>query len=104
LARYYETIDELPIWNWWQIADTGNLIYLKVEDDYKGEEYEPIQLWFDLQNEYLEEFGMTDQFRQILTLKKKWIQKKTEFLLTDDRFKLTEIDIIEAPIVTGKLF
>ena len=35
---------------------------------------------------------------KILSLKKKWINKKVEFLTTGERFKLTEIDIIESDI------
>ena len=94
---YFNSIDELPIWNWWRIAESGNLIYLhKGNYDKEDYTYEAYLLWNKLQNEYLDEFGITDEFRQILELKKKWISKKTEFLLTGERFKLTEIDMIEA--------
>ena len=96
---YFNSIDELPIWNWWRIAESGNLIYLhKGNYDKEDYTYEAYLLWNKLQNEYLDEFGITDEFRQILELKKKWISKKTEFLLTGERFKLTEIDMIEAEI------
>jgi len=94
---YFNSIEELPIWNWWKIAETGNLIYLQRLDFYDGENYsfKAQELWNKLQNEYLVEFGVTDEFRQVLELKKKWIDKKTDYLLTGERFKLTEIDIIE---------
>ena len=96
---YFNSIDELPIWNWWRIAESGNLIYLhKGNYDKEDYTYKAYLLWNKLQNEYLDEFGITEEFRQILELKKKWISKKTEFLLTGERFKLTEIDMIEAEI------
>jgi predicted Mrr-cat superfamily restriction endonuclease len=78
------------------IAETGNLIYLHKKDFYEGEDYDSIELWNKLQNEYLDEFGITEEFRRILSLKKKWISKKVDYLTTGERFKLTEIDIIEA--------
>ena len=98
---YFNSIDNLPIWNWWKIAESGNLIYLQKLEDYDGKEdytMKAFELWNKLQDEYLDEFGITDEFRQMLTLKKKWIKAKTDFLVTGERFKLTEIDIIEAQI------
>jgi len=98
--EYFNSIDELPIWNWWKVAETSNLAYLQKADKYDKEDYSLVAytLWNKLQNEYLEVFGITEDFRQILALKKKWINKKTDYLITGDRFNLTEIDIIEAEI------
>lgn len=93
---YFNSIDTLPIWNWWKIAETGNLIYLHVDGKYEEKDYSLVDLWDEIQNEYLDTFGITDEFRKMLHLKKKWISKKANFILTGDRFNLTEIDIIEA--------
>ena len=97
---YFDSIEDLPIWNWWKIADSGNLIYMQKLDYYDKEDYsiKAFELWNKVQNEYLEVFGITDEFRQVLALKKKWIKTKTDYLLTGERFKLTEIDIIDAQI------
>ena len=95
---YFNSIDELPIWNWWKIAETGNLIYLHKDSDYKGEDYKPIEIWNKLQDEYLETFGITEDFRKILSLKKKWVEKKADYLITGKRLLLNEIGFIEADI------
>ena len=95
---YYNSIDDLPIWNWWKIAETGNLIYLHKDSDYTKTDYSLVSLWNSLQNEYLDTFGITDEFEQILKLKKKWIIKKSDYLLTGERFKLNEISMIETDI------
>ena len=95
---YFNSIDDLPIWNWWKIAETGNLIYLHIEADYTKTDYSLVSLWNSLQNEYLDTFGITDEFEQILKLKKKWIIKKSDYLLTGERFKLNEISMIETDI------
>ena len=46
-------------------------------------------------HEYLDEFGITDEFREMLTLKKRWINVKSNFLITGERFLLNEIEEIE---------
>jgi hypothetical protein len=74
------------------------LIYLHKDSDYTKVDYSLVGLWNNLQNQYLDEFGITEEFEQILKLKKKWIIKKADYLLTGERFKLTELDIIEAEI------
>lgn len=96
---YFNSIETLPIWNWWKIAETGNLIYLHILEDYEGkEDFSLIELWNKLQDEYLDEFGITTEFREILTLKKRWINAKSNYLITGDRFILNEIDEIEIDI------
>ena len=96
---YYNSIETLPIWNWHKISETGNLIYLHRLEDYDGKkDYSLINLWNKLQNEYLDEFGITRDFEAVLTLKKRWINVKSNFLLTGDRFLLNEIDEIEIDI------
>lgn len=95
---YFNSIEDLPIWNWWRIAETGNLIYLHKEADYSKEDYTLVSLWNRLQDEYLNEFGITQEFQDVLKLKKKWINAKTNFLITEDRFILNEIEEIEIDI------
>ena len=96
--NYYTSISDLPIFNWWKIAETSNLIYLHKDADYTKTDYSLVSLWNSLQNEYLDTFGITDEFEQILKLKKKWIIKKSDYLLTGERFKLNEISMIETDI------
>ena len=93
--KYYIYLDELPIWNWHKIANTGNLIYLHKDNDYSKTDYSLVEIWDKLQDEYLEEFGITNEFRAMLVLKKRWINIKSNFLLTGDRFLLNELDEIE---------
>jgi hypothetical protein len=96
--EYFNSIEELPIWNWWKIAETGNLIYLYKDNDYSKEDYSLGKVWIDLQNEYLTEFGITDEFEEVLRLKKEWINEKANFLITGDRVILNTIDMLEFEI------
>ena len=94
--KRYESIEDLPIWNWWKIAETGQLGYLyKDEKEYNKHDNSLVELWSKIQDEYLEEFGITDDFKEMLTLKKRWITQKANFLITGERFLLNEIEEIE---------
>jgi len=95
---YFNSIDDLPIWNWWKIAETSNLIYLHKGGDYSKKDYTLTTLWNKLQDEYLDEFGITDDFRKLLSLKKRWIKGKANFLISGDRFILNELDVIESDL------
>jgi len=96
--EYYNSIEDLPIWNWWKIAETGNLIYLYKEDNYTKEDYKLYKVWNDIQDEYLDEFGITNEFREVLSLKKKWIEKRTEYVISQDRFIKMESDLLQIDI------
>jgi hypothetical protein len=93
---YFNSIDELPIWNWWKCSESGNLIYLRKNSNYEGEDYSAFELWEDLNNQYFEEYGIGIRLIELMKLKKKWIIKKVDYLVNNNRFALTELDIIEA--------
>ena len=92
----FNSIENLPIWNWWKISESGSLGYLyKDENKHKENDNSLIDLWVSIQDEYLEEFGITADFREVLTLKKRWVNQKAEYLITGERFLLNEIEEIE---------
>ena len=94
IGGYFNSIEDFPIWNWWKIAETGDLKY--VFKDGKGKVTDrTVEVWFKLQNEYLDEYGITDGFRRLIKLKKKWIEKRTKYLVDDDRFALMESEMTE---------
>lgn len=95
---YFNSIEDLPIWNWWKISETGNLVYLRKDLNEKKIDISLIDLWTKIHNEYLETFGMSSNQRDVLKLKKKWIEKQAAYILTGERFKLTEVDIIDAEL------
>jgi len=95
---YYTSITDLPIWNWWQITKTGNLVYLFRKVSYDKEVYNLVSLWTDLHNQFLDKYGLSDSMKSVLKLKKKWIEKQANYIETGDRFNLTEIDMINAEL------
>lgn len=97
LAKVYSSIDDLPQWNWEQVHKTGNFAYIKQLKNYRKIEVDKSptleQLWEDIYNEYLEEFGLSKQYLDLLERKKKLARLKNEFILTDDRSLLNFIKI-----------
>ncbi len=90
---YFDSIDTLPIWNWWEIAKTGNLNYLRIDGNLeKKTDY--VEAWFIIQDEYLEDFGDKEALRKMLTLKKDWIEQQAKFIVDGDRAALNMANII----------
>ena len=90
---YYNSIDTLPIWNWWEIAKTGNLNHLRCDGDLK-KETDYVEAWFVIQDEYLEDFGDKEALRKMLKLKKDWIEQQEKFIANGDRAALNMANII----------
>lgn len=93
--KYYTSIDELPIWNWWQVSETGDLKYL-CKDGF--EEAPSVDVWTKIHDEYLESYGLNDEFKKLLRLKKDWILKQSKFIVEGDAFSSTLADITEHKI------
>ena len=90
---YYDSIDTLPIWNWWMIAQSSNINYLRMDGNLK-KKTDYVEAWFIIQDEYLEEYGDKDALRKMLTLKKDWINQQVKFIVDGDRAALNMANII----------
>lgn len=92
---YFDSIENLPLFNWWKITETGNLSFLRIDENYKGKAAQ-LDLWEKINDEYFNEYGINENVLNIMKLKKKWINLKEKLLVKGDRFALTELDIVEA--------
>lgn len=88
--KHFENLDELPIFNFWQVRETGNLKYLLQE--YDTEEAEKLikrkvwrgilkDLWLKMDAEFIENFAMSDEFFNRLLIEKKIINLELEYML-----------------------
>jgi hypothetical protein len=81
------------------IHKTGNLAYIKQLDSYrKVKEDNSLvleQVWLSIYDEYLEEFGLSKEYKEILERKKEIARMKNEFIMTDNRSLLNFIKIEE---------
>jgi hypothetical protein len=97
LPKIYSSIDDLPQWNWVQIHKTNNLAYIKQLSSYSNlsvDNSATLQnIWESIYNEYLEEFGLTKEYKELLEKKINLARLKNEFIQTDNRSLLNFIKI-----------
>ena len=93
--EYYKSLDEMPIANWFKIQQTNDLKYMLVKTrKVSTKEIEELEKGLKkLSNEYIDTFGISDEYRQILELSRDIEVLKIDFILTHDRSLLTMIEI-----------
>jgi hypothetical protein len=81
------------------IHKSGNLSYLKklptyrkIEEEYSGELEE---IWHQIYDEFIEEFGLSKEYKQLLEKKRRIAEMKNQYIQTEEGFLLTLIDIEE---------
>lgn len=89
-GEYWSSIDEMPLFNWIRCND-GKLEYTRINK--KGSKIQDYVNWKLLYNEYLSEFGLDVRYKKYLEATKKRAILQSEYVLTKERFKLTEIEI-----------
>lgn len=94
-AKRYDSIDNLPMYNWKKIHDTGEHKWLfKAKVEIEGNE-ELAKSWANIYDEYLAEFGISKQFEEILNKKKQIAILKADYITKNDRVLLNFISVEE---------
>lgn len=96
LEKYYLTIDELPLWNWIKIMDGETTFIRKQIGD--GNEIADAIVFDELFDQYVHDFGLSKLHKKMLEAQRKRALLELDFVLTKNRFKLTEIDMQIAKI------
>jgi hypothetical protein len=93
----WQDIENMPIYNWIKILETGDLKYLFKNE--KGRVTKALgRLWLDLQQQYINEFGLDQNFKQQIRLKRELLELNADFIITRDNFLLNLIRIKETDI------
>ena len=103
----YQDIYSMPIYNWFKLLDTGNLGFLNIDSTNKPpnkvEQVESetlMELWYDINNQFVSEFGQSDMTVNILEKKRDLLILKAKFVETGNKMNLTFIEIKENEIKT----
>lgn len=96
LEKYYQSTDEIPLFNW-QKCLNGELKYVHLE---LKEETDNQEAFNKLYDEFLQKRGVNKEYQKYLDILKKKALLQCEFLITKDDFKLTQIEIEDAKIVS----
>lgn len=89
-CAYYEGIDELPLHNWIKCL-ANDLKWLR--KDKNGTEEQDKRAWEKIYDSYIEEFGIGEMYKKMLKAMQKKALLEVDYILTRDRFKLTEIEM-----------
>lgn len=91
-SKCYNSIDTLPVYNWWQIHKTNNYNLLVIDNGKVSNKY-LILLWKKIYDEYFEKYGLGDAFISILEKKKEIALLKCERWINDDKSLETLINV-----------
>jgi hypothetical protein len=93
--EYYKGIDDIPLYNWIQ-CHNGKLEFTRKGES--GTNEQDIEAWQQIYDDYIREFGLTDVQKKMFDAMKNKAMLELDFVITGNRFKLTEIEIAIAKI------
>lgn len=94
--RHYQSIEEIPLFNWQKCLE-GDVKYVNLEDKEDSSNQEAFTKLYD---EFLQKRGVNKEYKKYLDILKNKAILQCEFLITKDNFKLTQIEIEDAKIVS----
>lgn len=90
MKNYYTSITDLPIYNFDVMCKTGDVSYLLKDGKDEFPEYlDEIELWSNIYNEFLDTFGLSDNFKKYLKLRAKATKLYKEALVDGKTHKIT---------------
>jgi hypothetical protein len=84
---------ELPLFNWIKCND-GELKFCRI-DLSKGDEKTDAEIWQLLYDKYIKKYGLGKLYKKLLQVMKEKAIHELEYVVTKDRFKLTESELKE---------
>jgi hypothetical protein len=81
LKSCYNSLDELPLWNWHKITTTGEFRYLQHDVDAPIEDAKSIRdLWTRLHDKFQSTLGQTPQAKLVAALRKRTAQLMNAYM------------------------
>ena len=80
----------MPLFNWIK-CNEGKIEFTRISDE--GNPEMDVITWEMIYNDYLKEFGLSETYKRMLNAMKKKALLELDYVLTGDRFKLTEVEI-----------
>jgi hypothetical protein len=82
----------------WRLANDGDLSALRIDPN-KGDKESDLKAWEMLYNNFLEKIGLSEDFKRYIELIKEKIELTNEYIQTRERFKLNDINQIDAELL-----
>lgn len=92
----FDSIENLPVYNFYKINETGDFNYLNFPKNTKPEILE--KTWSKIYDEFLKEFGLSDKYTKWIALNKQLIEYYKNAYCEGKRHELNFARITEAKI------
>jgi hypothetical protein len=94
--RYYQSVEELPVWNWWKIHETRDLKYLLKQN--KKLTLHADAIFDKIYSEFISIFGVGENYKQYLEKLKEIAIAEIDMVLYKDPSMETFIDIMKVEL------
>ena len=90
----------MPLYNWMKCTN-GDLRYIRRVVDLKIEENDKdAAAWCIIYDQYIDKYGLSKLYKKLLEAMREKALAELEFVTTRERFKITEIALIEEKLKT----
>jgi len=97
-SLYYTELHDFPLFNWIK-CNEGDFRYMRKEfsahEEMTGNDQ---KAWEILYDQYLQKYGLSKLYKKMLGIMREKALLECTFVMTRDRFKLTQIEIKEAEL------
>jgi hypothetical protein len=87
----------MPLYNWIKCSE-GKLEYVRKTN--KGNEQLDTEMWEMVYDSYIKEYGLGEQYKKMLEAMKQKALCEADYVITGNRFKLTEAEIAASKLQT----
>lgn len=91
--KHYTSIDDLPQYNWRMISEKNDLSFLLLNKHQKFDKIKMEKVFEQIKDEYIDTFGISENYKKILDLRKDIVCLQIEIAVSGDRFIENHIDI-----------
>lgn len=95
--KCYTSVEDIPIYNWWKLHETGDYSYVLKEKHVVEEIVNPIlrEKWDQIYDTYISRFGFAPELMAIHNQEKKIAKLKAQRMATGNRKLNTDIKVEE---------
>lgn len=90
-SNYYNSIDELPLYNWMKCTD-GKVQYIR-KDIAIGTDEKDLLAWEIVFDDYINRHGLNETYVKVLKVMKSKAILECNFVIDNDRFALTLLEL-----------
>jgi len=101
-VRYYDSLDSLPIHNWWKVEETGDLGYILLNkpsiEIFKEDEL--VKVLEKLNNEFINNHSKdNDDFKLLVSLKEDYVIARVNAITEKDLDQEMKADLLDLRII-----